>query len=79
MSEYGVVIRKDGKVLGVYHDSAGYPTVNLANGAGTRHKHRINVLVANAFLGETDGTIKHRDGDRDNCERFNLYRRTDNE
>lgn len=56
------------------HYNNGQPFVTLTKESGQITSRVIDRLVADAFLGG-DGMVIHKDGDIDNCNVWNLYRK----
>jgi hypothetical protein len=64
-----------GKILKPYKNAKGYLKVGLKiTGEKISHKHRVNRLVATAFVHNPDGLpqVNHKDGNKENNSYTNL-------
>ena len=74
VSEYGEVISKYGNVIRFKYMKNGSPIVPLQRESGHVTTIKLDILVADAFIGG-NGVVIHKDGDVLNCERWNLERK----
>lgn len=73
VSELGEVVNWHGRPLSRKHNSHGMPIVTYTTESGKSTSRGVASLVADAFLPGA-GMIGYKDGDPENCERWNLER-----
>lgn len=76
VGEYGEVVSKYGNTIHLKYMKNGSPIVPLVRPTGHTTTIKLDVLVADAFLGGS-GAVIHKDGNVLNCERWNLERKED--